>query len=276
MDEFIQRKPRPEGRNEHIQGARQEFFAHLRVILRLQCGRFHVRGANCHAPVGVSLAPVGGIQVIHLVGVRIRVGAGDKSEDPVCIRARDLAPCDFGAVGNTLGAKAGTVVTRRGDRHDELVAVCLRGVLQTAIRDGVLVQFQLIQQDNVCVEGVKHVRFVGKRFKRNLPIPDRAFKAMTEGAVQHPQAVSGVNVHGQPQPAEVIAKKTEALHVLLHRAGHGFDLAEGTGVPEAHRPAEGCGEGRLSVLPRQHRKHFLETPEVGAGVEEAADVVDHE
>ena len=80
---------------------------------------------------------------------------------------------------------------------------------------------------------------------------------MSEGAVQHPQTVGGVLDYRQPQAVEVVAQEAEALHVLFHGSGNGFDLAERLGVPEAHCPAESGSKGGLSVLPGKHPHGLL-------------------
>ena len=264
---------RLEARHKHVERARKKFLSHLRVVLCLQGACHHIARADGHAPARVCLLLREWAEIVDLARVLVRIGASNEHEDAVGVLAGDLSAHDLGAVFQPLCAETGAVVTCGCGRGDELIRIRLRRVLQAAIGHSVPVELQLVEMDEVCVEGIKDIWLIGKRVKADLPVPDCAGVAVPERAVQDAQPMHRVLAHGKAEPVQVVAEEAEALHVLLRAAGHGLDLRIASAVSDAEHPDLRRRKRRLAVLPRQHGKLLLVTPQLRPWQEEAAHVV---
>ena len=277
--ELLNVKPRLEAADKAIERAREKLFSEHRIVHGLLRRGHHVGGADRDVVAGIT----GPVHLRHDEDLRIVVGfavdrvrsLADKSKDAVRGRAGHGAAQDLLKVVPVLGRKAYAVVAgREGDRQ-QLVAKALHGVTKAGVGDRVFVQLQLVQVDELAVEGVKQVRFERQRFQVDAAAPDLALNNVAQAAVgQLQRHARWVALSDQAQPGEVVDQKVEALHALLERAGHGLSLGAAEPVPDRQHRLQRLQRHRLGAFPGAKGVRLGKAPQRAVRMIKAAHVVD--
>ena len=270
--ELLDVEPGLVGAYEAVEGSREELLAQLRVVLGLLgCGD-HVGRPDRDVVGGIARAVHRGIAEVY-AAIRLDRRLRHEGEGVVRGRAGDRPSQDPLQEVALLRCEARAVVAGGESVEQQLVREGLGAVAQSGVGDRVLVELQLVQVHEGCVERVEELRLEGEGLQVDEAVPELALDRVAQGAVQEAELAGRIVLGDEAEALEVVDQPVEALHALLQRAGDRLALGAGAPVPERKRRLQRLRPGRFDRLPRGEDPSLGKAPDLRARQVEAADVV---